>query len=314
MAKGLIPVTEVGPGAEAAVLEEQRRRWYAERLEEGCILLFAPTPFRLPDAAERAALVNARQASSAYHKNISYRPEEDRVKGLAKGSGDADVVRRVLREYSQHASRLLADLFPWYARRWKLDFASFRPVEEQGRQLPLRARNDLLHVDAFPTRPTNGSRILRVFTNVNTTSARRWITTETFEALAPKFAMEAGLAAIAGRRRARWRGASRAMRKLGSLVGLAGEERSPYDRFMLGFHHYLKANAGFQSSCPKSRWEFPPSSTWVVFTDMVPHAVESGRFALEQTYIVPCGALLRPELAPLSVLERLSGAPLTSGS
>jgi hypothetical protein len=50
----------------------------------------------------------------------------------------------------------------------------------------------------------------------------------------------------------------------------------------------------------------------VVFTDMVPHAVESGRFALEQTYIVPCGALLRPELAPLSVLERLCGAPLTS--
>src|SRR5262249_2242743 len=158
----------------------------------------------------------------------------------------------------------------------------------QGRQLPPRARNDLLHVDAFPTRPTNGSRILRVFTNVNTTASRRWVTTETFDALAPRFANDAGLAAVAGRGRSLRARAGRAIRRRGGLVGVSRDERSPYDRFMLGFHHYLKANAAFQSSCPKSRWEFPPSSTWVVFTDMVPHAVESGRFALEQTYIVPC--------------------------
>ncbi len=81
---------------------------------------------------------------------------------------------------------------------------------------------------------------------------------------------------------------------------------------MLQFHHYMKANAAFQSSCPKYRWEFPPGSTWLVFTDMVPHAVESGQFALEQTVIVPHRALLRPEIAPLAVLERLSGVSLTA--
>jgi hypothetical protein len=228
-----------------------------------------------------------RQASSAYHKNISYRPEEDRVKGLAKG-GDAETVRRVMRAYSQHAIRLVADLFPWYASRWKLDFASFRPVEEQGRRLSMRARNDLLHVDSFPTRPTNGARILRVFTNVNPAASRRWITTETFEALAPRFAMAAGLGDIAkraGSARGRWPG------RLARLVG-SREERSP-DRFMLSFHHYLKANAAFQTASEIALGD-PPRSTWMVLTDMVP-APWSGQFALEQTFIVPCEALLRPD-------------------
>src|SRR5262249_7985495 len=151
---------------------------------------------------------------------------------------------------------------------------SFRPVEEQGRQLPTRARNDLLHVDSFPTRPTNGARILRVFTNLNRAAPRRWITTETFDTLAPRLAMDAGLAHIASRRGG-W------LTRLAGFVGI--RQRSPYDRFMLHFHDYLKGNTAFQSGCPKSRWEFPPESTWIVLTDMVPHAVESGQFALEQT-------------------------------
>jgi len=46
-------------------LDESRRRWYAERLEEGHILLFERAPFPLPDAVERAALASARQASAA---------------------------------------------------------------------------------------------------------------------------------------------------------------------------------------------------------------------------------------------------------
>jgi len=225
MAKGLVAVSEYAAGRPPA-LDEGRRRWYAERLEEGHILLFERAPFPLPDAGERAALAGVRQASAAYHKNISYRPGEDRVKGLAKG-GDEDAVRRILRAYSQHATRLLTELFPWYASEWKLDFASFRPVEERGRQLSLRARNDLLHVDAFPTRPTNGSRILRVFTNVNPTASRRWITTDTFEVLAPRFAMDAGLDGIAARARSHWRVVSRGLTRLAPGLGIKREERSP---------------------------------------------------------------------------------------
>jgi len=312
MAKGLVSVSEYAPGAGGvSALDESRRRRYAERLEEGHILFFERAPFPLPDAAERAALAGVRQASSAYHKNISYRPGEDRVKGIAKG-GDEEAVRRALRAYSRHATRLLAELFPGYAARWKLDFASFRPMEERGRPLSMRARNDLIHVDSFPTRPTNGSRILRVFTNVNPDASRWWITTDTFEVLAPRLAMDAGLGAIAAGGRSGWRAVRRRLAGLARGLGLASAPRSPYDRFMLGFHHYLKANTTFQTGCPKYRWEFPPGSTWIVLTDMVPHAVESGQFALEQTVIVPREALVRPDVAPITVLERLCGFPLTA--
>jgi hypothetical protein len=313
MAKGLVIVSAPAPGTGGATaLDERQRRSYAERLEEGYILLFEQAPFPLPDTAGQAALTGARQASVAYHKNISYRPGEDRVKGIARGGGDAEAVRAVLREYSRSAIRLLTELFPFYASRWTVDFASFRPEEERGRQLSLRARNDLIHVDAFPTRPTNGGRILRVFTNVNPTASRWWITTDTFEVLAPRLAIEAGLGTIAAGARSPWRAVAGRLAGLGRRLGLIREPRSPYDRFMLGFHHFMKANAAFQAGCPKHRWEFPPGSTWIVLTDMVPHAVESGQFALEQTVIVPREALVRPDVAPIAVLERLCHVPLTA--
>jgi hypothetical protein len=312
VAKGLVAVSEYAPGAGgASALDDGRRRRYAELLEQGHILLFPEAPFPLPDAGERAALTGVRQASAAYHKNISFRPGADRVKGIARG-GNEEAVRRALRNYSRHAIGLLAELFPFYASRWKLDFASFRPVEERGRQLSQRARNDLIHVDAFPTRPTNGSRILRAFTNVNPTGSRWWITTDTFEVLAPRMAMEAGLGGIAARARSPWRSVARGLTRLAQRLGARGAARSPYDRFMLGFHHYMKANAALQTGCPKYRWEFPPGSTWIVFTDMVPHAVESGQFALEQTVIVPREALVCPDAAPIAVLERLCHVPLTA--
>ncbi|MGI8906856.1 MAG: Kdo hydroxylase family protein [Candidatus Sumerlaeaceae bacterium] len=42
----------------------------------------------------------------------------------------------------------------------------------------------------------------------------------------------------------------------------------------------------------------------------VPHAVMSGRCALEQTFIISKEALVLPELAPIRILEKMSGAQL----
>jgi len=41
-------------------------------------------------------------------------------------------------------------------------------------------------------------------------------------------------------------------------------------------------------------------------------AALSGRFALEQTFLVPRDALLLPHKSPVQILEALSGTPLTS--
>ncbi len=88
--------------------------------------------------------------------------------------------------------------------------------------------------------------------------------------------------------------------------------RSPYDRFMLHFHEYLKRNTDFQQNCPKYRFDFPPGSTWLTFTDVLPHSVHSGQHALEQTFIISKSSLSRAENAPVRILERLYGKPLVA--
>jgi hypothetical protein len=173
--------------------------------------------------------------------------------------------------------------------------------------LPLNKRNDLIHTDAFPSRPTNGDLILRVFTNIHPTKPRSWITTDSFPAVAAKYAKDAGLDRIATGGRLLNRSA-----KLLKAAGLPLVPRSPYDRFMLHFHEYLKRNSDFQQNCPKYRFDFPAGSTWLAFTDVLPHSVQSGQHALEQTFIIARRSLATPDSAPAAVLQRLCAPDVPS--
>jgi hypothetical protein len=199
----------------------------------------------------------------------------------------------------------MKSILPDYARVWKVDYASFRSIEEQGRELPQTKRNDLLHVDAFPTRPVFGDLILRCFTNVNPEQPREWMTSDPFGELAPKVAGKAGLAQFTDRQ------FRRAVTRSLAGLGLPIVDRSPYDAFMLHFHDWLKGNREYQENCPKYLFSLPPGSTWLVFTDMVPHAVLSGRLAFEQTVIVSRESLEDPMRAPSAILEKMAGRVLT---
>lgn len=284
-------------------------RVLCSELEAGNILYFPRTPFDFPDD-DVQFLLTRKQTDAAFHKNIAYRPAADRITGIDKSAGpEVDRLRAILRGYSQHSARFLGDLLSPYAGKWKLDFASYRPLEERGRPARLRARNDLPHVDAFPTRPTNGDRILRLFTNLNPAQNRVWITSQTFDVIGPRFAKAIGLPRARG-----GNAIQRAFRKIATAAHLPGANRSPYDDFMHRCHNAMKENAEFQEGCPKQRWEFPPHSTWIVFTDFVSHAVLEGQYALEQTFIVARDAMVRPESAPVTILESLAGYPLTNPS
>jgi hypothetical protein len=276
------------------------------KLEAGNILFFPETPTEIPEEDYRI-LLSQHQSGARYHKNIAYRPGEEVLTGVAAGA-DRERLHRILAAFSRHTVESLARLLSRYAASWQVDFTSFRPLEEAGRKLSLHSRNDLLHVDAFPTRPTHGNRILRFFTNINPSESRVWITTDGFEALAERFAAEVDFRALARQAASAPReflaGAARRM-------GLGRFAASPYDRLMHRFHNFMKENARLQETCRKDRWEFPPKSSWIVFTDMVSHAVLAGRYALEQTFIVSRQALLFPEHAPANVLERLTGIRLT---
>ena len=291
--------------------EAARSIWYCRQLEQGQILFFKEIPFDLPEA-DRTFLLSQRRGDSRIHKNVSYRPQRDVLRGFSSEAESVERLRRIMRHYSEEVTRFLSTFLAPYREHWSLDFASYRPLEEEGRDLSLHKRNDLLHVDAFPSRPTKGGRILRVFTNINPDQARIWHTTDRFDSLARRFALEAGLERVAKSASSPLNYLRRGAGGLMRAAGLLASGRSAYDRFMLRFHDYLKENADFQESCDKIRLEFPPRATWIVFTDAVPHAVLSGQFALEQTYIIPPAALLAPEAAPISILESLCGRSLSA--
>src|SRR5579883_1897833 len=282
---------------------------YRPQLETGNVLYFPTTPFSFP-AESQDFLRSLDFAGKAIHKNIAYRPASDRVTGFEGTPEQQQHLLAVMRDYSRTVIAFTASLLPEYAAAWKLDYASFRPLEESSRDLPLNKRNDLIHTDAFPSRPTNGDLILRVFTNIHPTKPRSWITTDAFPTVAAKYAKDAGLDRIASGPSFLNRSA-----KLLRAAGLPVVPRTPYDRFMLHFHEYLKRNSDFQQSCPKYRFDFPAGSTWLAFTDVLPHSVQSGQHALEQTFIIARHSLANPDSAPVAVLERLCAKqiPLSSG-
>lgn len=287
---------------------------YRPELEAGNVLFFPRTPFDIPETS-REFLRSLSFSGGAVHKNVAYRPASDRVTGIEADGAESERLKAIMRDYSRAVVRFTSELLPAYSRSWKLDYASFRPLEEEGRDLPVNKRNDLIHTDAFPSRPTNGDLILRVFTNLHTTKTRNWVTTDPFATVAQQYAREAGLDQIAN-------GAGSPSGRLLQLsakalhgIGLPVVPRSPYDRFMLKFHEFLKRNQNFQANCAKYRFDFPPGSTWLTFTDVLPHSVQSGQHALEQTFIIARTSMADPGNAPVAILERICGRPLLeSGS
>jgi hypothetical protein len=274
----LVEVKEVRPAPQLYVA-----------LEEGNILLLRRTPWDLP-AEDQAFLRGISQTRHSYHKNIAYRPGSDRVTGFDDRTvADPQRLRSVLKTFSSLVLGLLRSLLPRYTDGCRIDYASFRAVEEEGRNLSFKKRNDLLHIDAFPTRPTGGDLILRTFVNIHPTRPRVWLTSDPFGPLARQHAVPAGWPRMAS-----WN-------NLGRLF----TRRTAYDRFMLHFHDYLKRNRDYQQTCRKYRWEFPPGAAWIAFTDIVPHAVISGQCALEQTVIVSRHDLVSPACAPLEILNSL---------
>ena len=308
-----MPLVSISPSALSDALragnENTLRTWCAA-LESGNVLYFPETPVPIP-ADDLALLRGQRQADSRLHKNISYKPQNDVLGGVDAKSAPAEGVAQLhaaMRRYSQSVTAFLERFLGPYQKRWILDYASFRPIEEKGRDLPLRRRNDLLHVDAFPTRPTHGRRILRFFHNIHPERTRDWVVGDPFGRVVDQFVPgklpmpqpDSGLAR-AGRGLVRTAGLGRLVPQL---------QRTPYDEFMMRLHNTMKEDSAFQSTCTREYVEFAPGSSWMVYTETVPHAVLAGQYALEQTFQVDPGATVTPESAPVRILEKMAGASL----
>jgi hypothetical protein len=302
-----ISLSELIEGRPASPAEASK---WCSLLEAGGVLYFPETPLPIPPD-DVDFLLGRQQTSSSLHKNISYKPAHDTLSGIDRKTvnpGEFTHLHQIMRRYSASVAEFLAGFLAPYNRRWQLDYASYRPIEEQNRDLSLRRRNDLLHTDAFPTRPTRGARILRFFHNIHPSRTRDWVVGEPFVRLVGQFTpSHIPLPSPDNAMKRAARGLAEAT-GLGKL--LPQLKRTPYDQFMMELHNAMKEDAAFQQSCAKESFNFPPGSSWMVYTETVPHAVLAGQYALEQTFLVDPHAMVTPQSTPLAILEKLSGAQL----
>jgi hypothetical protein len=267
--------------------------WIAA-LEAGEVLYFPRLAFTLSDA-EQALLQPSLLAEGV--RNISL-DAQGTLKGVA-GSPDVQAqVSALIGRFAAQARGLCKSLFPAYDAWLRPAPTSLRPTQVSTRKQSVRADDRRLHVDAFPTRPNYGERILRVFTNVNPQGEPRvWRVGEPFEAVARRYLPQA-------KPYAEWQA------RLLQALHVTKSFRSEYDHLMLQLHDRMKADEAYQRDCPQVTMPFPAGSTWVCFSDQTVHAAMSGQYMLEQTFHLPVARQYDVQASPLAILTRLAGRPL----
>lgn len=263
-------------------------------LERGHVLYFPHLSFRL---AEDEKEFLHRSLTNGKAKNISLNHVNGKLQGTSATGERAVRLAAMIERFGAGATHFVEQLLPRYAGLERAR-TSFRPVEVEDRPYSVIKDDRLLHIDAFPSRPMQkGRRILRFFANVAPRGSRRWEVGEPFEDFARRFA-------------ARLRPHAPGQSWLLGQLGVTRGRRSRYDEIMLSLHDDAKRDAHLQKTSPHAVLEFPPGSSWLVYTDQVLHAALKGEFALEQTFHLDVDKMAEPERAPIRVLEKLAGRSL----
>lgn len=270
-----------------------RPEWTAA-VEAGRVLYFPRLAFEVQEG-ERALL--REDMLKAGTRNVSLG-----LDGVLKGAGGSEAEQRQLAamvgRFRRQALQLIDDLLPSYQGQLRVAPTSFRPRQVETRKQSVRADDQRLHVDAFPSRPNYGERILRVFANINPAGTPRvWRVGDEFEAVARQFLPRA-------KPYRRWQ--ARALNALHVTKSL----RSEYDHYMLQLHDAMKFDEQYQKSGAQLTVPFAAGSVWVCYSDQAVHAVMSGQYMVEQTLHLPPGREANPQSSPLAILTRLVGRPL----
>ena len=287
---------------EEQVLQIDNRAWqlaapqeaWIRALEAGRVLYFPHLAFVLNESEKHFLTPAIRDPKT---RNISLNAD-GRLKGAV---GDASVQQELaamIARFRTQAQELIHSLLPRYANALRLAPTSYRPSQVETRAQSWRADDRRLHVDAFPSRPNYGERILRVFTNIHPEGVPRvWRVGEPFEAVAKHFLPRS-------KPYSGWQA------KLLHVLHVTKSLRSEYDHLMLQLHDGMKSDLQYQQDAPQVSMPFPPGSVWVCFSDQTSHAVMSGQYMLEQTFHLPVAKQYDPDASPLAILTRLTGRQL----
>jgi hypothetical protein len=263
-------------------------------LEEGGVLFFPQLRFPMEEVENRFLS----PAIAGKGKNVSFDIVTGKLQGASVGEKEVTLLQNMMQRFAMCSNDLLYNLLPHYKTGLVKSRTSFRTAEIADRKTSWRKDDTRLHVDSFPSMPVQGKRILCVFCNVNPQGKSRfWRLGASFESVASRF-LDSLAAPV-------W-GVSRMLQ----LSGITKSRRSAYDHFMLQMHDRMKADMDYQLNSEQIACEFPAGSTWITFTDQVPHAAMAGQYCLEQTFLLPVIFMQDPSRAPLRILERLMGRNL----
>ena len=286
--------------------------WSAEDQQEALAqledsnVIFIPGLSIAIEPDEQALFDPNSQLSDGLSKNITLDPHLEKTSGMVKSSPLVETVNRLLSRYNRQTSAWLELLFGESGREFESQRTTFRPVEIKQRpklgkvsdSKQYRYDDTRLHADAFIRRPMVNRRILRVFNNINPFGEPRvWKVGGDFSDYARRYI---------DRIRAPYPGEFALL----NLLRLTRWKRSHFDHIMINLHDLGKQDDDFQKNSPQTRFEFPPNSVWLCFTDSVLHAALAGRYALEQTFETTIEQMADPSKSPQKRLEALKGMPL----
>lgn len=260
----------------------------AKDLENGQVIYMPDLAFILSNE-QKSLLTDSYLAPNK--KNVSYNPIDDSLKGIKPDFSNTLLLHDMMHAFSNNAIQLVHVLFPHYKSKLRIGRTSFRPAEIKDRKSSYRKDDTRLHIDAFPSSPTKGERILRLFTNINPNNQpRSWNLGERYDDVIKRFVPQINKPLPGSR-------------SLLKLIGATKEKRSLYDHYMLRLHNCMKKDDHYQKNAIQEHMDFPTNSTWIVFTDVVSHAALSGQHLLEQTFYLPVEAQCFPKLSPLMKLQ-----------
>jgi hypothetical protein len=230
-------------------------------------------------------------------RNISLSASGD-LKGVTGDDATHALMAGMIGRFRAEAEGLLANLVPRYGEHLRRGATSFRPAVVQNRVQSWRADDRRMHVDAFPSRPNYGERLLRVFTNVNPEGAPRvWRVGEPFEDVARRFLPKV-------KPYSAWQA------KVLKLLHVTKSLRSEYDHIMLQLHDAMKSDLDYQKNAPQVTFDFPPGCAWVCFSDQTSHAVMAGQYMMEHTLQLSPMHQYDKDASPLAILTRMKGHAL----
>ncbi len=276
-------------------LNSQEHKQAIETLEQGKILFFPELAFALNENEKH--FLNPKYLAPK-SKNITYNIRSKYLGRAAGSEPELKGLEEMLHRFAQASCELIESVLPEYKGKFVQGRTSFRPAPVSNRKTSYRKDDRLLHVDAFPSTPTHGLRILRVFSNINPNGEPRvWHVGESFSEVVKKFISQTPKP-FPGKH------------TLMKLLKLTKTKRSIYDHYMMNLHNRMKADLSYQQKAIQERLELPANSTWIVYTDQVSHAALAGQFMLEQTFYLPVEAMHEPANSPLRILEKVVGQAL----